>query len=232
MDLNQPTRWLQERYVLIKHCMHVVMCIDCKLKIFFDMMFFLIASLFACFDGFIPAFACFCHVSVPSWPVPRASTRSKDTFQRRVTWRQRSECDWKLTYIHIYMNMYIYTHVWCMYISLSNSWSSVQRISKGINLRLRKAQGFLGNGTVDAGGESLSGDLLGPDLTDAGVKSVWGIQWGWRNIWEKIEWCYIHFLRVWCISSTLFPWRVPRNSQEKNRPERPRSESPGGQVPQ
>ena len=88
-------------------------------------------------------------------------------------------------YIYINMYIYIYTHVWCMYISLSNSWSSVQRISKGINLRLREAQGFLRNGTVDAGGESLSGDLLGPDLTDAGVKSVWGIQWGWRNIREK-----------------------------------------------
>ena len=136
-------------------------------------------------------------------------------------------------YIYIYIYIYrLYTHVWCMYISLSNSWSSVQRFSKGTNQRGREAQGFERDGTVDAGGESLSGDLLGPDLTDAGVKSVWGIQWGWRNIWKKIEWCYLHFLRVWCISSTLFSWRVPRNSQEKNRPERPRSESPGGQVPQ
>ncbi len=89
-----------------------IFCIACtlswaliaKLKIFFDM-FVLLKKMwwhrfFGCFDILISSFA---TLTVPSSPDPRASTRSKDTFQRRVTWQQRRECecDWILAYIHL-----------------------------------------------------------------------------------------------------------------------------------
>lgn len=124
---------------------------------------FLIASLFACFDDFIPAFACFCHVSVPSWPDPRASTRSKDTFQRRVTWQQRSECDWKLTYdsIHMYDECIFHLKVTADH-RCKDSVRNKSEVERGPRI-LKRWHSWCGRC------ESRSGDLLGPDLTDAGV---------------------------------------------------------------